>query len=109
KQALDTLAREELGLNPAELGSPWGAAGSSFVSFALGAFAPLAPFLVAGGARALPPAVVITAIGLFGVGALLSLYTGRNAVYSGLRMLALGALAGGITYLIGHVTGGTFG
>jgi VIT1/CCC1 family predicted Fe2+/Mn2+ transporter len=105
EHALDTLAREELGLNPDELGSPWGAAVSSFLSFAAGALLPLAPFVLAPGPRALPVAIGITAVALFGVGALLSLFTGRNAFYSGARMLTLGAIAGAITYAIGTLAG----
>ena len=109
EHALDTLAREELGLNPDELGSPLGAAVSSFVSFAAGAVLPLAPFLIAPGPAALPAAVGVTAVALFTVGATLSLFTGRNAVYSGARMLALGALAGGITFAIGRLAGVSLG
>jgi VIT1/CCC1 family predicted Fe2+/Mn2+ transporter len=109
EHALDTLAREELGLNPDELGSPWGAAVSSFLSFAAGALVPLAPFIAAPGPRALPIAVAVTALALFGVGALLSLFTGRNTLYSGARMLLLGALAGGVTFLVGWVAGVTLG
>jgi VIT1/CCC1 family predicted Fe2+/Mn2+ transporter len=109
EHALDTLAREELGLNPDELGSPWGAAVSSFLSFAGGALLPLLPFMLAPGSRALPIAIGITAMSLFGVGALLSLFTGRNALQSGARMLALGALAGAITYGIGLLAGVTLG
>jgi VIT1/CCC1 family predicted Fe2+/Mn2+ transporter len=105
EHALDTLAREELGLNPDELGSPWGAAIASFLSFAAGALLPLAPFVVAPGPRALPLAIGITAVALFGVGALLSLFTGRNAVYSGARMLFLGAIAGAITFAVGRLAG----
>ena len=109
EHALDTLAREELGLNPDELGSPRGAAISSFLSFAGGALLPLSPFIVTSGMRALPVAIGITAIALFGVGALLSLFTGRNAFYSGVRMLALGSLAGAITFLIGRLAGVSLG
>jgi vacuolar iron transporter family protein len=109
EHALDTLAREELGLNPAELGSPWGAAIASFLSFAAGALLPLLPFVLAPGTRALPVAIAITALALFGIGALLSLFTGRNALYSGLRMLGLGALAGGVTFLVGHYAGVSVG
>ena len=109
EHALDTLAREELGLNPDELGSPWGAAISSFLSFAAGALLPLAPFLLAPGPNALPIAVGVVGLALFGVGALLSLFTGRNGWYSGLRMLALGSLAGGITYLVGRIAGVSLG
>ena len=104
-QALDTLAREELGLNPEELGSPWGAAIFSFLSFAAGALAPLLPFLALGGDRALPASIGITALALFAVGAAISLFTGRGALRDGLRMLAIGAAAGGLTYAIGRMLG----
>ncbi len=107
RQALDTLAREELGLNPDELGSPWGAAMSSFLSFAIGAAIPLAPFLVWAGERALAGSIALTAVSLFGVGALISLFTGRSAVRDGLRMLAIGAGAGAITHAIGRLMGVT--
>ena len=109
EHALDTLAREELGLNPDELGSPWGAAISSFFSFAVGALLPLAPFMLTPGPRALPSAIGVTAIALFGVGASLSLFTGRGALRSGARMLALGALAGAITFAVGRLTGVALG
>ena len=105
ERALDTLAREELGLNPEDLGSPWGAALSSFISFALGSAIPLLPFLFGRSGANLPAVAALTAIALFGVGATLSLYTGRNALMSGARMLAIGAAAGGITFLIGKLLG----
>ena len=105
ENALDTLAREELGLNPGELGSPVGAAVSSLASFAAGAFVPLAPYVLGTGANGLAWVIGLTATGLFGVGATLSLFTGRNAFYSGVRMLALGVLAGGVTFAIGRVLG----
>ena len=106
EQALDTLAREELGLNPAELGSPWGAAISSFVAFAAGAFIPLVPYLFfAHGRATLAWVVGLTAISLFGVGALMSLFTGRTAWAGGGRMLVIGAVAGAITFGIGHLLG----
>lgn len=107
ENALDTLAREELGLNPSQLGSPAGAAVSSFLAFATGAVLPLAPWLFTSGPRALAVTVAVAATGLFGVGAILSLFTGRGALVSGARMLLLGALAGGITYGIGHLLGMT--
>src|SRR6476469_7028303 len=105
ENALDTLAREELGLDPDQLGSPVGARSSSLGAFVAGAFVPLAPYLFVGGANALWWTIGVTAAGLFGVGAVLSLFTGRNALYSGSRMLALGALAGGVTFALGRVLG----
>jgi VIT1/CCC1 family predicted Fe2+/Mn2+ transporter len=105
EHALDTLAREELGLNPDELGSPLGAAISSFLSFAVGAVLPLAPWLLVRPPQALAMSVVVTAVALFVVGAMLSLFTGRNAMYSGARMLVLGAIAGAVTFAIGHLLG----
>ncbi len=106
-QALDTLTREELGLNPELLGSPWGAALFSFVSFASGAMVPLLPFIFAAGMTPLLVAIGLTAVALFGVGASLSLFTGRHAWRGGLRMLAIGSAAGGATYLIGRALGVT--
>jgi len=105
EHALDTLAREELGLNPDELGSPWGAAISSLLSFALGAAIPLLPFAAGAGKDALLSAVLLTAIALFGIGATLSLFTGRGAIASGLRMLLLGGLAGAVTFAVGRLFG----
>jgi VIT1/CCC1 family predicted Fe2+/Mn2+ transporter len=104
-KALDTLAREELGLNPEELGSPWGAAIFSFLSFAAGAFVPLLPFLALAGTQALPVSIGISALALFAVGAAISLFTGRSALRDGLRMLAIGAAAGALTYGIGNLLG----
>lgn len=104
-RALDTLAREELGLDPNELGSPWGAAISSFGSFALGAILPLLPFIVMKGQNALYASIGVTALALFSVGAAVSLFTGRNAFKSGLRMLLIGGLAGGATFFIGKLLG----
>ena len=103
--ALDTLAREELGLNPEALGSSWGAALSSFFSFGVGALVPLLPFLFGRGEGALVVAVALTAAALFGVGAMISLFTGRSAFRDGLRMLAIGGGAGAVTYLVGKLLG----
>lgn len=105
EKALDTLAREELGLNPDELGSPWGAAASSFLAFASGALLPLLPFLFGSGHRTLALPLTLSSLGLFTVGAVLSLFSGKNAVLSGLRLLFVGALAGGTTFLIGRLLG----
>jgi VIT1/CCC1 family predicted Fe2+/Mn2+ transporter len=103
--ALDTLAREELGLDPSALGSPWGAAAASFAAFAAGAVVPLAPYLIGSGTHALPSSLGLSAVALFGIGMLLSLFTGRPAWLSGLRMLAIGALAGGVTFALGRALG----
>jgi len=107
EHALDTLAREELGLNPDELGSPWGAAVSSLLSFALGAAIPLLPFAFRAGAWNLPIAALLTAVALFAVGATLSLFTGRGALASGARMLLLGGVAALVTFGVGKLFGVT--
>lgn len=103
--ALDTKVREELGLDPDELGSPWGAAGSSFAAFSIGATIPLAPYLLASGATALIAAFVLALAALFVVGAGVSLVTGRSLIFSGLRQVAIGALAAGVTFLVGTLIG----
>jgi VIT1/CCC1 family predicted Fe2+/Mn2+ transporter len=108
-RALDTLAREELGLNPDELGSPWGAAISSFFAFAVGAFLPVLPYLLLTGANAFYGVLATTGISLFGVGAALSLFTGRSALAGGMRMLLIGAGAGAATWLIGKGMGVVLG
>ena len=77
---------------------------SSLCAFAAGALVPLLPWLP-GGPNALGWSIGLTAAGLFSVGATLSLFTGRHAIHSGARMLALGALAGGITFGIGRLLG----
>ena len=106
EQALDVLAREELGLNPDDLGSPVGAAAFSFAAFTIGALVPLAPFFVG---SALPQAAWwgtgLAAAGLFGTGAAMSLFSGRNPWLGGLRMLGIGAAAGATVFLIGRLIG----
>lgn len=108
-KALDTMAREELGLNPAELGSPLAAASASFAAFALGASIPLLPFLLLSNNAALYGALAASAVTLFGVGATLSLFTGRSSWLGGLRMLAIGAAAGSATWAIGRALGVVLG
>lgn len=103
--ALDTLSREELGLNPQDLGSPWGAAGSSFLSFVTGAAVPLAPFFFLQGGQAMAASAAVSVLGLLGVGAVMSLFTGRHPVTSGLRMAAIGGVAALATYAIGALIG----
>lgn len=105
EQALNTLAREELGLNPDELGSPWSAAVSSFIAFCLGAALPLAPFLIGFGANTLIVTGAVAGVALFAIGAVLSLFSGRNAFYGGARMLVIGAGAGILTFAFGSALG----
>jgi vacuolar iron transporter family protein len=102
EQALDTLAREELGLNPDDLGSPIGAALSSFIAFSIGASLPLIPFLLGLGS-AIAIAAAISGAALFVVGAALSLFSGKGALLGGLRMLLIGTAAAGATYGIGSL------
>ncbi len=101
--ALETHAREELGLDPEGLGSPWGAAASSFLTFAFGAAVPLAPFVVSSGHPAVVASAILSAAVLFGVGGSMSVFTGRRFHVSALRMLLVGVLAAGITYGVGRV------
>ncbi|CAN5488918.1 hypothetical protein BH20CHL6_BH20CHL6_02450 [soil metagenome] len=103
--ALDTMVREELGLDPDELGSPWGAAGGSFVAFSVGALIPLVPFLLASGAPAIIASLAVAGTALFAVGAGVSLLTGRSALFSGLRQVAIGAGAAAITFAAGVLIG----
>lgn len=108
-KALDTLAREELGLNPAELGSPWVAAVASFLSFTIGAAIPLLPYLLLSGGTAFIGTLAASAVCLFGVGATISLFTGKRTFYGGARMLSIGAAAGLVTWLIGKGLGVVLG
>ncbi len=103
--ALDTLTREELGLNPEDLGSPWGAAGFSFLSFSTGAILPLLPFLLRLAAEPLKISLTVAGVALFGLGAATSLFTGRSAFWGGARMFLIGGAAGTATFLIGRWLG----
>jgi VIT1/CCC1 family predicted Fe2+/Mn2+ transporter len=105
KTAIDTLAREELGLDPAGLGSPWTAAMSSFVAFVLGAFVPVAPYLLTSGPKAWIASASLSFCALFSVGAVLSIFTARGPLASGARMLAIGLLVSAITYSVGWLLG----
>ncbi|MFE5738434.1 VIT1/CCC1 transporter family protein [Streptomyces celluloflavus] len=107
EQALEIHAREELGIDPSDLPSPTVAAVSSFGSFALGALLPLLPYLL--GASALWPAVLLALVGLFGCGAVVARVTARSWWFSGLRQLALGGAAAGVTYLLGALFGTVVG
>jgi VIT1/CCC1 family predicted Fe2+/Mn2+ transporter len=103
--ALDTLIREELGLDPGELGSPWGAASGSFAAFAVGAAIPVIPYLFGGGGAIFTVSIVASLIGLFAVGAGVSLITGRGTLFSGSRQVLIGIAAAAVTYLVGRLIG----
>jgi VIT1/CCC1 family predicted Fe2+/Mn2+ transporter len=108
--ALDAMVREELGFDPGELGgSPYAAAGSSFVLFALGAIIPLIPYFFGSGGVAVAVAIGCAAAALFVVGALITLLTGRNAIFSGMRQLVFGLLAAGVTFALGRLIGAAVG
>lgn len=104
--ALDTLAREELGIDPNELGgSAWAAAAASFGLFTVGAVFPVAPYLFLGGTPALIASLLASAVALVAIGAGTTLFTGRNAWFSAARQLAIGFAAAGVTYGLGALLG----
>lgn len=104
--ALDTLAREELGIDPAELGgSAWTAAATSFLLFALGAIVPVAPYLFLDGTTAMLTSLAVSGLAMFLIGAGTTLFTGRGVVFSGLRQLVIGLAAAAVTFGIGRLIG----
>jgi VIT1/CCC1 family predicted Fe2+/Mn2+ transporter len=104
--ALETHAREELGIDMKEgLGSPWAAAGSSFVMFSIGAVVPLLPFLFTTGGTAIAVSAGLSGVTLFAVGGAMTVLTGRGVLFSGARMFAIGAVAAAITYGVGTLLG----
>ena len=106
KGALDTLAREELGIDPAELGgNPWSAAATSFALFTAGAIFPILPFVWLREQSAIVACVAASAAVLGAIGALTSLFNGRSAAYSAARQVVFGCLAAAVTYGIGGVLG----
>jgi vacuolar iron transporter family protein len=103
--ALDTLAREELGLDPGQLGSPWVAAISSLLSFAIGALVVIIPYLAGSGVAAAVTAIGLALAAMFGVGATIGALNGRSAIRMGLRQMLTGALAAAVTFGVGHLIG----
>jgi VIT1/CCC1 family predicted Fe2+/Mn2+ transporter len=103
EQAWRVHAREELGVDPDDLPSPWTAAASSFASFTVGAFLPLLPYVL--GASSLVASAVLAAVGLFVAGAITSRFTNRSWLFTGLRQLLLGAAAAAVTFGIGAAVG----
>jgi len=109
ERALDQLIREELGLDPDELGSPIGAAGGSFVAFAIGAFVPVLPYLLLTVVTAFVVSIALSVVALFAVGAGVSLLTGRGVLFSGARQVGIGAAAAIVTFVVGSVIGVSVG
>jgi VIT1/CCC1 family predicted Fe2+/Mn2+ transporter len=104
--ALDTLVREELGIDPEELGgSAWAAAGTSFLLFAAGAIFPVAPYFVLAGLPAVIASLTASGVALFLIGAGTTLFTGLSVWFSGMRQLLIGFAAAGATYGIGKLIG----
>lgn len=103
--ALETHAREELGIDPEQLGSPIQAAVASFFTFALGAFIPLLPWLITSGTKAVVASVVLGALASIAVGVVLAAYTERSYVRSALRQLTITVVAAGVTYGVGRAIG----
>ena len=110
KSALDTLSREELGIDPEELGgSAWGAAVSSYVLFAVGAIVPVFPFLFLTGWPAVATSALASVVGLFMLGAATTLFTGRSVLLAGSRQVLIGAAAAALTYVLGTLLGTSVG
>jgi vacuolar iron transporter family protein len=105
-KALDTLTREELGLDPAELGgNPWTAAAASFALFAVGAVIPALAFVWSSGVQGIVQCVVFSGIGLAGIGVFTSLFNGRGALFSAVRQVLIGLVAAACTFGVGRLLG----
>lgn len=105
-KALDALTREELGLDPAELGgNPWSAAVVSFFLFATGAIFPAMPFLWASGFSAIAQCVALSIFALAAIGVFTSLFNGRSASFSAIRQVVIGLVAAAFTFGVGHILG----
>ncbi len=103
--ALDTLVREELGLDPSELGNPWRAALGSFLAFGAGALVPVAPFVFGGGTAVFVASIGLSLLAMFVVGVGVSLLTGRSALFSGARQVVIGVAAATVTFAVGRAIG----
>jgi VIT1/CCC1 family predicted Fe2+/Mn2+ transporter len=110
ESALETMTREELGIDPAELGgSAWQAALTSFILFGFGAIVPVAPFIFSSDETAVALSIAFSTIALFVVGAAITLFTGRNVLFSGMRQVIFGLAAAAVTFGIGRLVGVTLG
>jgi VIT1/CCC1 family predicted Fe2+/Mn2+ transporter len=110
EKAVLTLAKEELNIDPSELGgSAWEAAITSFILFSMGAIIPVLPYIFTGGTVAFISSICLSGLALFGVGAAITLFTGKTVLYSGTRMIVFGLLAAAITFGIGRLIGVSVG
>jgi VIT1/CCC1 family predicted Fe2+/Mn2+ transporter len=106
ESAIAALSRDELGIDPEELGgSAWEAAIASFLLFAVGAIIPLFPFFFLSGGAAIVVSAICGATGLFAIGGVITLFTGRSVLYSGTRQMLFGLAAAAVTFLIGRLIG----
>ena len=104
--ALDALVRDELGLNPEDLGgSAWEAGITSFFLFAFGAIIPLIPYFFLSGKLAIAGSAILSCVGLFAIGAAITLFTGRSVFFSGSRQILFGLAAAAVSFLVGHLIG----
>jgi VIT1/CCC1 family predicted Fe2+/Mn2+ transporter len=103
--ALQTHAREELGIDPDKLGSPVAAAVSSFIAFALGALVPLLPWFFGSGSGAVVASIVLGFVASAAVGAALARFTGKSVLFSAARQMAIATVAAGVTFLVGNLVG----
>ena len=103
--ALETMAREELGLDPTQLGSPWGAAISSLLAFLAGAIVPILPYIFDAGRLAFTLSGVAGAVALLVVGWALAKISGKSATWGALRMFLAGGAAAAVTFGVGHLIG----
>lgn len=103
--ALQTHAREELGVDPESLGNPYQAAGASAASFGVGALVPLFPWFISHGAVAVVISLVLGALSSVAIGVALSRYTGRSALHSAIRQLVVTVAAAGVTFALGALVG----
>lgn len=107
--ALQTLVREELGLDQNGMSSPWAAAAGSFLAFTVGAIIPVVPYLFGGGDAVMAVSFGASLLALFALGAMVSMLTGRSLAYSGLRQVGIGAAAAIVTFLVGRLIGANIG
>ena len=107
--ALQTLGREELGIDEREIGSPWTAASTSFAVFSGAALIPVIPFMFGAGTTAVVVSAIGSAVALFLLGAGITLFTGRGVLFSGSRQAIIGLAAAAVTFVIGRIIGAGIG